>query len=66
MRIICFEVEYVGFKKSWQRIADSGNLVAAINELRKGKTPEEVSLKDAVDKIKAYMRKHKIAVKSSP
>ena len=69
MRIFCFDISFIGFKrKEWENIALSGDKVKAILSLRAMKNknypnvddPRRLGLKDAKDIVEAYMWKHKI------
>lgn len=57
MKILCFEIDYVGFKKDWQKMALAGKEIPAIKRLREIKTPI-MGLKEAKEKVDAYMINH--------
>ena len=66
MRILCFEVSYVGFSYlKWQQHALRGETILAIKALREMKNkdypevddPRRLGLKEALSVVKAYMEK---------
>ncbi|HPR91716.1 MAG TPA: hypothetical protein PLR64_00460, partial [Candidatus Dojkabacteria bacterium] len=76
MRILCFDIEYVGFKgcfpliqnnSGWKAFALKGDKISAIKEYRNVKNsrygvddPRRVGLREAKDKVEEFMIKNKV------
>jgi len=68
MKILCFEIKYVGFGKAiseWQKIALTGNKIGAVRVMREVANvkyphiddPRRLGLKEAKYQVEAYMQR---------
>jgi len=63
MKFVCFEIEFVGFRQSWKRLARLGPdyKIRAIKEFRDAALRKNKPIPDlrfAKDTVEAYMAKH--------